>query len=454
MKTDEDLTAQPIPLLVRKIAIPASVGFFFNTMYNVVDTYFGGLISTQALAALSLSFPIFFMIISIGSGLSTGTTTLMATSAGAGNSTQVRVFAIQGITYGLLLSMFVTLFGIYTSPFLFSILGASGDYLSVCLQYMNTIFAGSFLFMLLYMLNAILNAHGNTKPFRNFLIIGFVMNVILDPWFIYGGFGVPPLGVTGIALATVLIQLLGCIYLTAKIFQIGLISGCTLRDAVPKLQPYKEISQQGFPASVNMMTVGVGIFVITYFISKFGKEAVAAYGIATRVEQIALLPTIGLNIATLTLVAQNNGARLYDRIYESLYTALKYGGILMSVGTLGVFIFAGQLMAIFTGDSTVISVGAGYLRIAAFLLYAYVILFVNVAALQGMKKPMFAVWIGMFRQLVAPVIVFYSATELLDFGLKGVWWSIFLINWSAALIAIIYSRRLLNQVARTSPEGD
>ena len=447
MKTDAILTAQPIPQLVRNIAIPASVGFFFNTMYNVVDTYFGGLISTQALAALSLSFPIFFIIISVGSGLSTGATALMANSAGAGDSAQVRLFAVQGVTYGLILALFVTLLGIYTSPFLFSILGASGSYLTLCLQYMNTIFAGSFLFMLLYMLNAVLNAHGNTKPFRNFLIIGFLLNILLDPWFIYGGFGVPPLGVTGIALATVLIQLLGCIYLTAKVFQTGLISGFTLKEAIPRLQPYKEISQQGFPASVNMMTVGLGIFVITYFISKFGKEAVAAYGIATRIEQIALLPTIGLNIATLTLVAQNNGAGLYNRIRESLHTALKYGGILMSVGTLGIFTFAGYLMAIFTDDSKVISVGTGYLKIAAFLLFAYVILFVHVAALQGMKKPMFAVWIGMFRQIVAPVVVFYSVTEFLDFGLKGVWWGIFSINWSAAVIAIIYSRRRLNQAA-------
>jgi len=146
MRTDEDLTAQPIPQLVKKMAIPASVGLFFNTMYNVVDTYFGGLISTQALAALSLSFPIFFIIISIGSGLSTGATALMATSAGAGNSAQVRLFAVQGVTYGLILSLIVTLFGIWSSPFLFSTLGASGIYLDVSLQYMNTIFAGSCLY--------------------------------------------------------------------------------------------------------------------------------------------------------------------------------------------------------------------------------------------------------------------------------------------------------------------
>lgn len=450
VKADNDLTALPVPKLVRQIAIPASVGFFFNTMYNVVDTYYGGLISTQALAALSLSFPLFFIIISIGSGMSTGATALMATALGARDTAQAKMFAVQGMVFALLLSVFIASFGRLASPLLFSILGASEGYLSICLQYMNTIFSGSFLFMLLYMLNAVLNAHGETKPFRNFLIFGFGMNVILDPWFIYGGYGVPALGIKGIALATLLIQLLGCVYLSAQVTKNGFIAGCTFKDAIPRLRSFKEIGRQGFPASVNTLTVGVGIFVITYFISRFGKEAVAAYGIATRIEQIALLPSIGLNIATLTLVAQNNGAGLYDRIYESLRIALKYGCALMSVGTVVVFIFASRLMAVFTNNPAVISVGAEYLRIASFLLYAYVILYVNVAVLQGLKKPMFAVWIGIFRQMAAPAIVFYAAAEFLNFGLPGIWWGIFSINWMAALIAILYSHRLLKEVARPS----
>ena len=132
--------------------------------------------------------------------------------------------------------------------------------------------------------------------------------------------------------------------------------------------------------------MGLFIFVITYFISRFGKEAVAAYGIATRVEQIVLLPTIGLNIATLTIVAQNNGAKLFDRVKETLSTALRYGGILMTMGTMVVFIFARYLMLFFTNDLDVIEIGATYLRIAAFVLYAYVILYVNIAALQSLPS--------------------------------------------------------------------
>ncbi|MGD9031389.1 MAG: MATE family efflux transporter [Desulfobacteraceae bacterium] len=446
MENEIQLTTQPIAKLIRQIAIPVSIGLFFHTMFNVVDTFFGGLISTQTLAALSLSFPVFFVIIAMASGFSTGTTALIGNALGAGNRNEARLFGIQGISFGVLVSFIMTWVGLYASPYLFSVLGASDDYLSTCLIYMNTIFLGTVFFMLVHMLNAILVALGDTRSFRNFLIAGFLLNIILDPWFIYGGLGIPPLEIAGIALATVLIQLSGGVYMGIKVYKTGLMSNKSMRDILPKPGYFKEIARQGFPASLNMITVGVGIFVITYFISKFGKEAVAAYGIATRVEQIVLFPTIGLNTATLTIVAQNNGAKLFGRIRETLALALRYGGILMGIGTIGVFLLAEQLMGLFTSDEKVVEIGATYLRIAAFVFYAYVILYVNVAALQGVKRPMYAIWIGLYRQIIAPIIVFYFLTQILDFGLMAIWWGIFSVTWSAAVITFFYARRLLRKV--------
>jgi putative MATE family efflux protein len=450
MENDIRLTTQPIPKLIRHIAVPVSIGLFFHTMFNVVDTFFGGLISTQVLAALSLSFPVFFIILAMGSGISTGTSALIGNAFGAGNRDEARLFGIQGISFGVLVSIIMTLIGVYASPFLFSVLGASDDYLTACLIYVNTIFLGALFFMLVFMLNAILVALGDTRSFRNFLIAGFFLNIIFDPWFIYGGLGIPPLGITGIALATVLIQLFGGVYLGIKVYKTGLMSNKSIKDIFPKAGYFKEIARQGFPASLNLVTVGIGIFVITYFISKFGKEAVAAYGIATRVEQIALLPTVGLNTATLTIVAQNNGAKLFDRIKETLNTALRYGGILMGLGTICFFLLAEHLMGLFTSDGRVVDIGATYLRIAAFVFYAYVILYVNVAALQGVKRPMYAIWIGLYRQIIAPIIVFYFLTQILDFGLMAIWWAIFSVTWSAALVTLFYTRRLLREVIHSS----
>jgi len=445
MVENNRLVAEPVPRLVRNITVPASVGFFFNTMYNVVDTYFSGLISTQALASLSLSFPVFFIILAMGTGISTGTTALIANALGGGQASEARLYAVQGITFGNLTAIALTGLGIYASPAMFRILGASDEYLVMVVTYMDTIFAGTIFFILIYMLNAVLNGLGETRPFRNFLIAGFFMNMILDPWFIYGGFGLPAMGIIGIALATVMIQVIGCFYLGYKVYRTGLISERALRDIIPKPGPFREIARQGLPASFNMLTVGMGIFVITYFVSQFGKEAVAAYGIAMRVEQIVLVPTIGLNIATLTLVAQNNGAGRFDRIHEVLQTCLKYGAYVMAIGSLAIFIGARPLMALFTTDASVIDVGATYLRIDALVLYAYVVLFVHVAALQGMKRPMFAVWIGLYRQIAAPFTLFWAVTRVFDFGLLGIWWGIFAITWSAAVLTLLYARRLLGK---------
>ena len=440
------LIEEPVPGLIRDITVPASIGFLFNTLYNAVDTFFAGLISTQALASLSVTFPVFFIIIAMGTGISTGTTALVANSLGAGRTGEARLYAMQGISFGILTGASLTAAGIYGSPFLLRFLGASDDYLAMSTIYINTIFAGAVLFMLLYMLNSVLNGLGETRPFRNFLIVGFLLNLMLDPWFIYGGLGLPAMGIFGIALATVVIQGIGCVYLGRKVCGTGLTEDCVVRGFLPKPGPFREIARQGLPASFNMLTVGAGIFVIMYFVSQFGKEAVAAYGIAMRIEQIVLVPTIGLNVAALTLVSQNNGAGLFDRVREVLRKCLKYGALIMAVGTALILVSAKFLMELFTGDDAVVGIGATYLRIDALVFYAYVFLFVNVAALQGMKKPMFAVWIGLYRQVAAPAALFWVLTRVFHLGLLGIWWGIFAVTWSAAAITLLYTKKTINRL--------
>ena len=134
MTQQNPLTTEPIPKLVRRIAIPACIGYFFNTMYNVVDTYFAGLISTQALASLSLSLPVYFIIIATGTGVSTGATALIANAMGAGKREEAKMYAAQAISFGILTALTLTVFGLLVSPFLFRVLGATGNYLSMVLD--------------------------------------------------------------------------------------------------------------------------------------------------------------------------------------------------------------------------------------------------------------------------------------------------------------------------------
>lgn len=447
------LTQGPIPALIRQVAVPASFGFFFHTMYNVVDTYFAALISTQAVAALSLAFPVFFIIIATSNGLATGATALIADSLGAGDKDTARCYALQGQLFAVFVGLLITVAGLWASPFLFKSLGARGDYLEMCLDYMDVIFTGGVCFIGVAMLNAVLNAQGDTKTYRNFLIGAFFLNCVLDPWFIYGGFGVPAMGVKGVALATALIQGLGCLYIGYRAHASGLLVVNKPSQLIPNLFYFKEIARQGIPASANFATVGVGIYIITYFISLFGKEAVAAYGIGTRAIQIVLLPSVGLNIATLSIVAQNGGAGKFDRVRETVRTALRYGFWLMGASTLITLALAEQAVRLFSDELPVIAAGAEYLRIEGLTLYAYVVLYVSVACLQGLKRPMFALWMGLYRQIIAPILIFWLLAMLLNMGLSGIWWGIFSVTWSAGLFALFYMRRKLERIIQEqSPE--
>ena len=350
------LTHDPIPRLIWKMAVPASIGFFFHTMFNVTDTWFAGRISTEAVAALSLSFPLFFIILSIASGFSTGVTALVGDALGSGNREAAASYAIQTVIMGTIGALLLTLFGVAALPTLFGWLGATETYLKTSLAYMNIIFGGTLCFMMSFIFNGLLNALGETRPNRNFLIIAFFANMALDPWFIMGGLGLPALGISGVAIATVLCELGGAVYLGIKAFRFGLFSAATPTCCIPQMKLMLDIARQGVPAAFSTATVGMGIFIITYFVSRFGQVPVAAYGIAVRIEQLVLLPTIGLNVATLAIVSQNSGAKMGHRVYETMRLAIRYGGRIMIPAGGVVLVAADWLMSLFSeepiGDSS------------------------------------------------------------------------------------------------------
>jgi Na+-driven multidrug efflux pump len=120
----------------------------------------------------------------------------------------------------------------------------------------------------------------------------------------------------------------------------------------------------------------------------------------------------------------------------------------MAFGTIAVFAGAVPLMDVFTDDGSVIEIGKVFLRIDSLVFFAYVILFVNVAALQGVKRPMYAIWLGLARQVAAPIIVFYLLVGVAGWGLLGIWWGIFFITWAAALVTLFYSRSILKKAER------
>jgi putative MATE family efflux protein len=420
----------------------------FNTLFNIVDTIYAGNIGTNALAGMSLSFPVFFVVISLAMGIGTGATALISNSLGEKDKSSFHNLGFNAVALGMLITIFITFFGswLIAEP-LMNLMGGAPDTIQYGLDYINFIFYGSIFFIMNMILNAMLSSQGDTKSYRNVLIIGFALNMILDPLFILGWFGLPKLGTIGVALATVIVQAVGTVYLTYRVikspsFELALFKKCRVQ-----LKVWKDLLAQGIPATLNMMTIALGVFVINYFVIRLAGDAtIAAYGAAVRIEQLALLPALGLNTAALTITGQNYGARNYDRILEVFKKTMLYSVLIMVLAMIIIYPTAPFLIRIFNQDPEVIEAGTVYLRIEYLCFTTYVIMNIAISVLQGLKRPGIAVYVGLYRQIIMPIAVFYVLSYVLNMGVLGVWWGVVFINWTATIFVIIYVLRKLKIV--------
>ena len=454
MKKDTDLTQGKISAHFLRMSLPASIGFIFNTLYNITDTYFGGQISTEALAGLSLSFPAFFIILALGSGIGTASVALISNAVGSGDSSKSVKYFIHSIMFSAFVSLLLLFSGRKLVLFMLLIMGASGDVLKHALSYMHVIIAGIPFFLINNVLNSFLNAKGNTRSYRNVLIAGFFVNIFLDPVFLYGWGPFPQMGIAGIALSTVLIQSAASVYLFLETVKLGGYKGCSLSCFIPDKKILTEIISQSIPASVNMMSVAAGMFVINFFLNRYGGgRAVAAYGIGLRIEQIALLPSIGINTALLAITGQNAGACRFDRVHKAFRTAL-FSGFMVMVVMLSIILPPGRfLVSFFTEDPLVSDTAVLYLKIVLITYYCYILLFSSGSLLQGLKKPAFILWAALYRQIAAPFFVFWIFCDRLGMGAGGVFWGIALVNWSAALMTYFYSKKILSRIECDNKAG-
>ena len=440
MQKKLDLVNDPIPRLIIKMAIPVSVGFFFHTMFNVVDTYFASQINSVAVAAITITFPIFFMIIAISSGTRTGATALIANAEGANNKVLAKEYAIQTISFSIIAAIIIMIIGLISAPYLFKILHAEGEYFNFAIQYTNILLYGCLFIILDSTPTAGLNAVGDTKTYGRVFIIGFFVNLILDPLFIYGYGPIPPMGVKGIAYATIFAEFIATIYVFYRVKKMtSYFDNVVLNDFLPKFKSQYEIAKQAFPASINMFAVGAGFFIITFFVSFYptpetSDVSIAAYGIAIRIEQIILLPAIGLNFACLALTGQNYGALKFNRVRDGYLVSMKYGLTILFFGGLILYFGAGLFMSLFTTDEEVIKIGIEYLQIAAFFTPIIAILNISIALMQGLKRPGFTVLISIFKEVIAAVIILYILSFYFNFQLKGIWSSILIINYLSVFI--------------------
>ena len=420
------------------LAVPAAMGMIFNTLYNLTDFWFAGRLSEDALAGVSIAGAIFFLIISISMGMQTGTTAMVATEVGKGNTDTVIDWLDNATGLGILFGVICTLLGLLFTDTLIKFLGAEPNVLPHARQYIIVVLWGTIAFVLASVAAGALVALGDTVSNRNVLAFGLIANVILNPIFIF----VLDMGVIGLALGTVIIKVGSAAYLYL------VLKRRLHRWAKPALQLsyWNNLLKQVLPASMNMLMIVIGGFITVSFIGRFGSQQVAGYAVGLRIEQILLLPALGLNSAVMALVGQNFGANKMGRLVE-IYKKALWTGFFIAAVSVPIMIFLSPiLLGFFSANEQMIKTGTTYLRIDAIAFFAYVVLFISVASLQAIKKPMFPMFLGIARHLTLPVSVNYLLIVVFEMPMITLFISIVIIVLASAVVSHIYTWRQLNRL--------
>ncbi len=443
-----NLLKDNVPKLVRKLAVPAMVGTLFQTLYNIVDTFFAGKISPEALSALSKSFPIYFIIIATSIGVTVAGTSLIGNSIGEKNNKKTLYYFSHIVYYGILVSIFITFLGLYFAENVFILMGSTDEVVSLGLDYTNIIYSGSILFILVVSLNSLLHAEGDTKTYRNVLILSFLLNILLNPIFIFGFLFIPAFGVKGIGIATIISQFVSFIIILFNVLKNPRVLKITNEFLLPKFIYFKNIFFQSMPITISICGYALAAAIIFTYVGQSGEYAVAGYGVGTRIEQVVLLPILGINTAIISIIAQNYGAKNFDRIKQCYFTAIQYAFIIMLTSGIIVFISAGFITSIFSSDPEVIEYGKRYLKISAFVLPAYPVFFLSNGFFMALKKSENAMISNFFRNVLNPIVVFYIAKHI-DASFETFFWIWVGINWffsiSYFFVVVYYFKAKLNK---------
>jgi putative MATE family efflux protein len=434
----------------RTLAIPAAFGMLFTTLYNVVDVYYAGLLSTDAQAGLAIGYQAFFILMAVGFGLSSALSTLVSNAKGSGDAAEAQRYVVQGLAFGGVITASCMVIGWFLGPELIVLVSEPGAYRDAAMGYFYWLIFALPGFLLAYGGNGILQAHGDSRSMQRALMAAFIANIGLNPLFMFGLPGVwSGMGFNGIAAATIISQTGVMVYILVRIFRLEVMQSVQITAFQPDKDSFRKIFAQLLPAGSAMIIMFISGFVVQFALKTFGGHAVAAYGVALRIEQILLLPVLGMTGALLPIAGQNFGAQKYDRVREALKYCWGVGFAMTALATPILFFGGTFVMALFSNDPDVIRAGSSYLRVDAFLFPVYMMLFSINSLLQAFKQAIWTLWISVYRQGFAVAFFVWVFISFTDFGVQGVWFGIAAAVTSGWVLSLI----ILRNVARTQIGG-
>ncbi len=435
------------PTLVR-LTVPMIFGLFALVLFGLADTWFVGLLGTRELAALGFTFPVTLFVTYLGVGLGIGTSALVARSIGAGDHARAARIAADSVGLACVLVVALAIAGSLLLRPLFNAMGAPAELQPLIAGYMHVYFAGAPLVVAPMVIGAALRANGDTRTPSKVMLGAAGLNAVLDPLFIFGPGPLPGLGLPGAALATVTSwTLASAVLLYALARREHLLDWRWEGRAALFAGWGRHLALSGPAAAANMMTpLANGI--ITAMVARHGHEAVAAWGVATRIEAFAIIAVLAMSLSLPPFLSQNFGAGRQDRVREAVALALRFAVGWGAVVYVLIAVAAGPIAGLFTREAAVATLLAGILLILPLGYGCQGVVILANSSFNALHEPRNAVVLSVVRWFVCyvPCALAGAAAG----GLRGLFAGAVIGNLLAAALAWTWISRHCRRLC-TSP---
>ncbi len=432
---DKLMTEGSIGKKIILFAIPIFIGQLFQQLYNTVDSLIvGNLIGSGALAAVSSTGTLIFLVVGFFFGFSMGAGIVIAREIGAQDREKVSKAVHTAVSMGLFFSAVITALGVIFSPFMLRLMGTPEDVLPDAVLYLRIYFSGCSGLIMYNTFVGILQASGDSRHPLMYLITSSMINVVLDIVFI----AVFKMGVDGAALATVISQFISMLLSLRKLLKTDEMIKIELRKIRFHSSTLKEIIRFGLPTALQGSIIDISNILIQSYVNSFGKDAMAGVGAYSKLEGFAFLPVIAFSMAMSTYISQNLGAKRKDRVKKGMRFGLL--STMLSIEIIGVlvFILAPYLIKAFNSDPEVISFGMQRARVTA--LFYFLLGFSNVtsAIMRGLGKPTAPMVTMLVCWCAVRVIVFMTIGRVYHVFALTCW--IYPITWamSSAVYLVLF----------------
>ena len=436
MQQENKMGTMPIGKLLFSMSLPIILSMLVQALYNIVDSIFVARISEDALTAVSMAAPIQTLFIAVGAGTGVGVNALLSRALGEGDPKKASKIGKNGIFLAAASYVVFLIFGIIGVRGFYAMQTDSADIIQYGTEYLSIVCCLSVGLFMQIIFERLLQATGRTVYTMCIQLLGAVINIILDPILIFGWFGLPAMGVTGAALATVIGQIVGA---TVGFFinrhknpEIDV----RMKGFRPCGQTIRQIYQIGVP-SILMQAIGaVTTFLINKILIGFTTTAVAVYGIYFKLNMFVFMGVLGINNGMVPIISYNYGARNKERMMKTVKLALISAVGILSAGTILLELIPRTILTLFNASEHMYSMGVPAIRVIALHLPVAAVVVIFGSVLQAIGRAFYSMLASLCRQLIVLVPAIYVLSL---FGeVNYVWYAFLFAETIAAIISCIF----------------